>query len=480
MTADLSRLKLLGAALSLAGLLASGQAMAAATIIINNTNAAGVGFNETTPAAPVGGNSGTTLGEQRLIAFQYAAQVWGNTLTTDVPIIVNASFTPLTCTATTGVLGSASNTSSLRNFAGAPFTDTWYPVALRNKYVGAEANPGVGQITANFNSRLGLFADCLPGSGFYLGLDNNVPTGQTNVITVLLHELGHGLGFSVNPTSSQTGVRSGTSPSIWERFMFDNAANKLWLDMSNAERAASSISFDKLVWAGATVTAGVPSTLRLGAPLLNIGGPAAGVATGTYPVGEASFGAPLSNPPLVGQVMPVATQVGATGPGCDPFDTINRTAVRNNIALIDRGACAFVIKVKNAQDAGAIGVLIADNAVGSVTGLGGADPSITIPAVRITLADGNAIKEQLKRRSRTSSGVTASLGLDLSRRAGADAAGRIKLYAPNPFVSGSSVSHYDTSATRNQLMEPAINTDLTQTLIAPIDLTFPLLQDIGW
>ena len=51
------------------------------------------------------------------------------------------------------------------------------------------------------------------------------------------------------------------------------------------------------------------------------------------------------------------------------------------------------MKVKNAQDAGAIGVIVADNVAGSPpAGLGGADPTITIPSVRVTLADGNTLK----------------------------------------------------------------------------------------
>src|SRR6266542_528506 len=51
--------------------------LAAAQITILNTNAAGVGFNDPTAATPVGGNTGTTVGEQRLIAFQHAADIWG-------------------------------------------------------------------------------------------------------------------------------------------------------------------------------------------------------------------------------------------------------------------------------------------------------------------------------------------------------------------------------------------------------------------
>ncbi len=44
----------------------------AATIVINNVNGAGVGFNDPTAVAPVGGNTGTTLGQQRLIADRRA------------------------------------------------------------------------------------------------------------------------------------------------------------------------------------------------------------------------------------------------------------------------------------------------------------------------------------------------------------------------------------------------------------------------
>src|SRR5258708_4821155 len=83
---------------------------AAVTITIVNGDPAGVGFNDTTAVAPVGGNPGTTLGQQRLNAFQAAANKWGATLT-GVPIIrVLATWEALTCTATGAVLGSAGAT----------------------------------------------------------------------------------------------------------------------------------------------------------------------------------------------------------------------------------------------------------------------------------------------------------------------------------------------------------------------------------
>ena len=61
-----------------------------------------------------------------------------------------------------------------------------------------------------------------------------------------------------------------------------------------------------------------------------------------------------------------------------------------------------------------------------------------------------------------------------------DEAGRALVYTPNPVAPGSSVSHWDTSAFPNQLMEPSINADLTQSVEPPQDMTLPHFRDIGW
>lgn len=76
--------------------------------------------------------------------------------------------------------------------------------------------------------------------------------------------------------------------------------------------------------------------------------------------------------------------------------------------------------------------------------------------------------------------VNANIGVDLTVRAGADPQGRARLHAPFPASSGSSVSHFDTVAFKNLLMEPAIDPDLTHQLTAPDDLTLELLRDVGW
>jgi hypothetical protein len=456
--------------------LVAGFASAAATIIINNVNQPGVGFNDPTPTAPVGGNLGTTLGQQRLIAFTYAANLWGATVTSTVPIRIRASFEPLDCDANSGTLGSAGAITVYRDFTGAPLAATLYPIALVNKILGFDRDPE-DDIRARFNSNLGN-PDCLAGSSFYYGLDANHGT-QIDFVTVLLHELGHGLGFQTF-TNRATGAQLFGFPSVWDHYLLDNTQNKLWVNMTDAERVASAINTRNLVWIGAKVAAAAPDVLS-DTPQLNISGPAAGPAAGNYVVGTAVFGPALSSPGIIGDLMPVIAQAGGTGPGCEPFNAVNTLSVRGNIALIDRGVCAFVVKVKNAQNAGAIGVVIADNVTASSPpGLGGSDPTITIPTASITLDAGNALKDRLKTRSRSKSGVLANLGVDTSQLAGADRAGHMLMYTPNPLDGDSSVVHFDTSATPNQLMEPFLNSDLTHTVIPPLDLTFRLLQDIGW
>jgi hypothetical protein len=456
---------------------AMGAAQAAATIVINNINAPGVGFNDTTPAAPVGGNNGTTLGQQRLIAFTHAANIWGATLTSPVPIVINARFSPLSCTATGAVLGSAGATQVFADFRGAPKAGTLYSYALANKLYGSEISDQPGaQISANFNSELGK-PGCLTGTSFYFGLDGN-EGNNIDFVATLLHEMGHGLGFQTF-TNGQTGAQFAGYPSVWDHNLLDNTTGKLWINMTNAERAASSLKASGLSWTGARVTAAVPSVLSF-TPQLRLIGAGATAGGDLFAVGEADFGPKLDNSPVTGQIAQVAMQPDSPGSACTPFNAANTEAVRRKIALVSRGTCGFAVKVKNAQDAGAIGVIVADNAPGPVVGMGGADPTITIPAVRVTQADGALIAASLTKPNGNTAGTVGKFERSKTSLIGADAQKRITMYTPNPYQPGSSVSHYNTTATRNQLMEPAINADLTHSVTAPTDLTFELLKDIGW
>ncbi len=459
-----------------ATLVLASSAFGAATITIVNNDAANVGFNDPTVVAPVGGNTGTTLGQQRLIAFQAAADKWGATLTSGVTIRVLASWDALSCTATSAVLGSAGATEVFSDFTGAPAAGHWYGKALANKIAGSDLDATTADLRARFNVNLGQ-AGCLTGTFFYLGLDNNHGL-NVDLVTVLTHEFAHGLGFQTY-TSGSTGAQLGGQPSIWDDYLLDTSTSKTWTGMTAVERVASAVNTGKLVWTGTNVTTAIPTVLAEGTPQLAVSAPAS--VTGTYLVGTAAFGPTLSDPGVTAEVMPVIDTAGSLGLACAPLSAANAAGVNGRIALVDRGTCTFTIKVKNAQNAGAVGVIVADNAAGSPpSGMGGTDATITIPSVRITLADSATLKNAILLRSRLHSGMFATLGVNLAIRAGADALGRALMYTPNPFQSGSSVSHWDTSMFPNQLMEPAINGDLTHEVTPPQDLTFRLLQDIGW
>src|SRR3546814_13445330 len=71
------------------------------------------GYNDPSPATPVAGNPGTTLGEQRRIVAQFAADLWGSVLVSDQPVFVGAQFNPLG----PNVLGSAGATFVFSDFA---------------------------------------------------------------------------------------------------------------------------------------------------------------------------------------------------------------------------------------------------------------------------------------------------------------------------------------------------------------------------
>ncbi len=114
------------------------------------------------------------------VAIQHAADIWGSILVSDVPIKVSVSWTALG-TAALGV----TFPNGRKDFLNAPESATWYATALANSIAGEELNPGEDDINVYLNS----------GTNWYLGLDGNTPAGQYDLVSIALHELGHGLGF---------------------------------------------------------------------------------------------------------------------------------------------------------------------------------------------------------------------------------------------------------------------------------------------
>jgi hypothetical protein len=482
--------KLIGLTLGVAGLVVPAATPArAGDIILNIVDPPGVGFNDPTSVAPVGGNAGTTLGEQRRIVFQTAASIWQAALTPNVDIVIQSSFAPLACSATSGVLGSAGPIQIFANFANAQWPNTWYVSALANHLAGFDLTPGPpdpgllappydDDIVAFFNGDIGVNPDCLTGFSWYNGLDNDAGPNDFDLLNVVLHEFAHGLGF-LSMADDSTGNAVLGLADVYGAYSYDNDQNLFWNQMDKRQRAASAVNDPDLVWRGPGVFAVAPSQLA-GLPVVRVNAPP-GIA-GDYEAQAASFGVPLKPPP--GDTGDVQLYDDGTGPdpndACDcpvvppcvndaPFDA----SVLGKIALINRGTCTFALKTALAQIGGAVGVIIVNNQPSGLPPMGGTDVvSPLISAVGISKSDGDVIKANLPGANAT---LTADPALGL---AGADASGFPRLYAPNPVEPGSSVSHWDTTLTPNKLMEPFISSDLKGA--TTLDLTPFLMSDIGW
>lgn len=213
-------------------------------------------------------------------AFQAAVNIWATQISSPVPIRVNATWTTLG----TGVLGSASAHTLLRDFPGAPMPGTWYPSALANKLAETDLDPGAVDIDANFNS---TFAN------WYYGADGHPSATQYDLMTVVLHELGHGLGFVGTATYSlgkgSWGLGSGF-PAIYDRQVV-NGSNQALINTSlfpnNTTTLGSQLTSNNLFLNGAYTVAAAGGKPRLYVPSTwQQGSSYAHLDESTYPVGN--------------------------------------------------------------------------------------------------------------------------------------------------------------------------------------------------
>jgi len=124
---------------------------------------------------------------------------------------------------------------------------------------------------------------------------------------------------------------------------------------------------------------------------LNVNSP--GTISGSYGTVAAQFGLGTFN--ITGNLVIVNDGSAAPTEGCGAL--ANAAAINGNIAVLDRGSCEFGLKCLNAQNAGAIAVIVCNNVAGASIAMGpGADgANVTIPAVMVTQADCATIRTQI-------------------------------------------------------------------------------------
>jgi MYXO-CTERM domain-containing protein len=440
-----------------AALIWPAAARAAATFTIQNLDPPGQGFNDTTPATPVGGNTGTTIGQQRMNAFKQATAIWGAMIDSAVPIVIAANFQPLACDANSITLGQAATSGVEIDEPGSP-PNLLVPEALADKLAGFDINPGLEDIDAQFNGALG---QCSGGTeDWYYGFDGKPPADDLDLLSVLLHELGHGLGF-VSFVDNNTGALYGGFVDVFSAHLYDNQTNMLWSAMTDAQRATSVQNVRHLVWQGDNVSKMAPMVLAKGAPRIT---PGATISGFSGALSEATFGPLLSAGQVQGTVV-----VGNPADGC----TATPPSYQGKIVLFQGGDCPSIQKSNLAEGTGALAILITDP-VGvappssiEVPPSQQAQFSVAIPVIGVTDGDGALL---------SSGGKTVLLDADSTRMVGADAQGRMYMYASNPIVMGSTVSHWDVLARPNLMEEP----NASYIISHDIRMEAALLRDIGW
>lgn len=241
-------------------------------------------WNDPAAAAPVGGNPGTTLGQQRRNALLHAAERLSAQVHSPVPIRVRACWKSQGGTATRATLASASPTYIARGDTAfsapwLPLRNTWYTIAATARLGGTSACAllaapcNAADIVATFNSDIGT-PGVLGGARFYLGLEPGAGPGDVaDFVSVAMHELAHGLGFlgivNLDAERAEVGARySGLGASGYEPPGYDDAysaqaaivplpaSEGLYVPFlsplaSNADRADAVVSETGLRWFGA-------------------------------------------------------------------------------------------------------------------------------------------------------------------------------------------------------------------------------------
>ncbi|MGC1392348.1 MAG: T9SS type A sorting domain-containing protein [Bacteroidales bacterium] len=160
----------------------------------------------------------TGFSSQAKSAMDYAISILEKTLPADTRIIVNASWEKIS---TSGILAQ----STITGYVGGSVINAlnplaFYPFALADKIAGKSLSDSLqGDISLAVNSSI----------NWYMGTDGQTPTQKYDLVTVILHEMCHGLGFfdsfSSDGTLGSYGI--GSVPMIYDTFVENYDGNRL-------------------------------------------------------------------------------------------------------------------------------------------------------------------------------------------------------------------------------------------------------------
>lgn len=156
-------------------------------------------------------------------AIEKAVSIWEQVVVSAVPIMIKVSWTSLNGT----TLAQSGATKVHRNFRNAIYKDVWYPTPLAESIAGADLNNGETDMVVNINKDI----------NWSYATDGRATVNKYDMVTVVLHEIAHGLGInasfdvSTNTTTNEIQGKWGQSgyAYIYDVFIID-AFNRQLID----------------------------------------------------------------------------------------------------------------------------------------------------------------------------------------------------------------------------------------------------------
>ncbi len=171
-------------------------------------------------------------------AVERAVDIWSQSIESVVPVNVQAIWDSLP----PNILAQAAPYEVFHDFEGAPMANRQYAVALANQLAGEDLNPAAPDMVVKFAE----------DTEWYLGLDGEVPDGVYDMVTVALHEMGHGLGYlgSANHNGNSGFIGFQGIPFIFDHFVEESDETSVLEYISGTVTLGNVLESDALYWGG--------------------------------------------------------------------------------------------------------------------------------------------------------------------------------------------------------------------------------------
>ena len=187
------------------------------------------------------------------VAFQYAVDIWDSLIRSPVPIRIEATFRDLGGYEDGSIILGGARPAGRR---GSASLGVWVADALADKRAGEDLGDGKPDIITSFNSHVAV--------NWYFRTDGNTPSGKQDFVSVVLHEIGHGLGFfssaTVVPFSieilsfsverGQLGSGNPELPEIYDIFVEKGTGEKIIAFLDPSTALLDAFTGDNLFWNG--------------------------------------------------------------------------------------------------------------------------------------------------------------------------------------------------------------------------------------